>query len=166
MKVILAVVIFSMSLLVSAETSIRVQQGDGGATVIVHGMDSDASKLFEAMNVESEDDGNVLRRSIFLTRMREPIMNLMCVKSKVSNATNCTLQFIPGILTTMNYEQGFVKFEVIDSYAAPRVANLFVKGTESGPEQTVFESENGKLRFVKSLSAYGHVMGFLVVYSE
>lgn len=166
MKHLLVLAVLLMGAVANAGTTVKYQPGDNGVSVVVHGMDADAKNLYESMNVESEDDGMFLKKSIFLTRMREPILDLTCLVSKASMATTCTVKFIPGILTTINYEQGFVKFEVIDSYAAPRVANLFVKGNQTGAEQTVFESLNGKLRFGKSLSAYGQVAGFSVVYSE
>lgn len=166
MKFLLAFALLGLTTFVYAETTVQYQPGDAGVSVTIHGMDSDAKLLYEAMNVEPEDGLNVIKKSIFLTRMREPILDLMCVKSKATDATTCTIKFIPGILTIINYEQGYVKFEVIDSYAAPRVANLFVKSKETGPEQTVFQSENRKLRLWKGMSAYGQVAAFTVEFSE
>lgn len=166
MKFLLTLALISLTTFAQAETTVQYHPGDAGVSVTIHGMDSDAKNLYEAMNVEAEDSLNVFKKSIFLTRMREPIMDLTCVKSKSSDATSCTIKFIPGILTTINYEQGYVKFEVIDSYAAPRVSNLFVKSKETGPEQTVFQSQNGKLRLWRGMSAYGQVGAFTVEYSE
>jgi hypothetical protein len=166
MKFLLTLIIFCVTTFAYAETTVQYQPGDAGVSVTIHGMDSDAQSLYEAMNVEPEDGLNVIKKSILLTRMREPILDLMCVKSKTSDATSCTIKFIPGILTIINYEQGYVKFEVIDSYAAPRIANLFVKSNEPGPEQTVFQSLNGKLRLWKGMSAYGQVGAFTVEFSE
>ena len=166
MKFLLTLVVFCVTTFAYAETTVQYQPGDAGVSVTIHGMDSDAKSLYEAMNVEPEDSLNVMKKSIFLTRMREPILDLMCVKSKTSDATTCTIKFIPGILTMINYEQGYVKFEVIDSYAAPRVANLFVKSNQTGPEQTVFQSLNEKLRIWKGMSVYGQVAAFTVEFSE
>jgi hypothetical protein len=166
MKFLLTLVIFCVTTFAHAETTVQYQPGDAGVSVTIHGMDSDAKSLYEAMNVEPEDGLTVMRKSILLTRMREPILDLLCVKSKTSDATSCTIKFIPGILTIINYEQGYVKFEVIDSYAAPRIANLFVKSNETAPEQTVFQSLNGKLRLWKGMSAYGQVGAFTVEFSE
>lgn len=166
MKSILALIIFTIGAFAQAETTVQYQPGDAGVSVTIHGMDSDAKSLYEAMNVEAEDGLNVIKKSILLTRMREPILDLMCVRSKASDATSCTIKFIPGILTVINPEQGYVKFEVIDSYAAPRVSNLFVKSKETSAEQTVFESQNGKLRLWRSMSAYGQVSAFTVEFLE
>lgn len=166
MKSFLALAMFCMSAFVQAETTVQYQPGDAGVSVTIHGMDSDAKSLYEAMNVEPEDGLNVIKKSILLTRMREPILDVMCVKSKTSDATTCTIKFIPSLLTIINYEQGYVKFEVIDSYAAPRIANLFVKSNQPGPEQTVFQSLNEKLRIWKGMSAYGQVAAFTVEFSE
>jgi len=166
MKLLLTLAIFCISTFAYAETTVQYQPDDAGVSVTIHGMDSDAKSLYEAMNVEAEDGLNVIKKSILLTRMREPILDLMCIKSKVSDAFSCTIKFIPGILTVINPEQGYVKFEVIDSYAAPRVSNLFVKSKETGPEQTVFQSQNGKLRLWRGMSVYGQVAAFTVEFSE
>lgn len=166
MKSLFAFVILCVTTFAYAETTVQYYPGDAGVSVTIHGMDSDAKSLYEAMNVEPEDSLNVIKKSILLTRMREPILDLMCVKSKTSDAASCTIKFIPSVLTIINYEQGYVKFEVIDSYAAPRIANLFVKSKETGPEQIVFQSLNGKLRLWKGMTAYGQVGAFTVEFSE
>lgn len=166
MKFLFAIALLATTTFVQAETTVRYQAGDGGAAVIIHGMDSDALNLYEAMNVEASDEGSLVRKSILITARRVPILELMCVSSKATEAISCTLKFIPNAITVIDPEQGYAKFEVIDSYAAQRISNLFVKSNQSGPEQVVFQSENGKLRIWKSLSAYGQVGAFTAEFSE
>lgn len=166
MKVLLGVMLFGLASFCYGETTIRYQHGDAGAAVIVHGMDSDAKKLYEAMNVEVEDVGNLWKKNVLITAKRMPILDLMCVSAKTIDAITCTLKFIPNPVTIIDPEQGYAKFEVIDSYAASRISNLFVKNNQSGPEQVIFQSDNKKLRIWKGMSTYGQVAAFTAEFSE
>lgn len=163
MKAISIAVLFLLS--VSAKAEIGAFFPENQATLVIQGKNEDASKLYEAMKVTPSAANNTLTKHIsYETMYANPVFDLTCNKSQLTNASSCTLKFFsPGAVIMK--DQKAVLMGINDRFDAPDIAKLFNETSNNSYQAESFLSEDGKLRIWKTFNSSGEVVSFTMSYN-
>lgn len=159
---------FILSLFVISYTS-KAEVGalfpNDSAILVIQGNDSDASNLFEAMNITPSENDKVITKHIYHETMyAKPVFDLTCKKSKLVGNASCTLKFFSPE-AVINKEFKSVLVGINDQFDAPEVAKMFNQISGNPYQAEVFRSLNGKLHIWKTKNSSGEIVSFTMSYN-
>ncbi len=148
--------IFGLILILNAHMSLAATKGFFGnpnqVAVVVQGRDTDAPRLFESLNVPSEETPSSFKKSLtFISSTNEKTLNLICTKSKnVENFGSCTLEIFRSRWTKIDSTSFLLGFDYQNSiaisqfFSVPEALGLIYQSTDGRLSIRLDESSSGK----------------------
>lgn len=152
-----------LSLCLKAEVGVLFSENQ--ATLLVQGKNTDAENLYEAMNVPSSSNNNVLTKKIVYTAMfANPVFEQICNKSLLTNSTSCSIKFFsPGAV--LFKDKNAILMGINDQFDSVKIAKLFNQTSSNSYQAQVFLSEDEKLKIWKTYDSSGEVVNFTMSYN-
>lgn len=156
--------IFSL-LSISANADVGALFPGESAWLFIQGNNTDALNLYEAMNVTPDVTSNNLKKRIaFQTTPENPIFDLSCDKSPLTEDAACIIKFTPAG-TAINKDQKTILMGINNRISANKMATLFKQISSTPYQGEVFLSEDGKLRIWITFNRDGDVVAFTIKYN-
>lgn len=157
-------IVFFLLLSVSSNAEISSLFSDQRAILIIRGSNTDVLRLYDAMNVQPVLENNMMVKNIkYETLQTDPVFDLTCKKSLLTNSASCTLKFFPPA-ALIQKDQKSILMGINDPFDAPDVAQLFHETSNNSHQAEIFLSEDQTLRIWKTLSA-GKVISLTMMYN-
>lgn len=160
----LLTIVFVLFLSICAKAEVHAFFPENDATLLIQGTDSDATKLYDAMNVAPLANGEVLSKHIsYETMYARPVFDLSCNKSQLSGAASCTLKFFSPE-AVINKEQKSILMGVNDQFDSKTIAKQFNQISGDAYKAEVFQSTDKKFRIWKTFNSSGEVASLTMSY--